>query len=503
MDTATANPWIEAASEVKRELALGDSLYDQGQYRAALEHYAQAARLRPALGEAHFKIAMSAWKLGDIPQANVHFTEAIKLNPQHPMVHEALAQYHLSQGRIEQALEHSATALQLRPAHPSFLITRANVLASNAQHQEAYAALAPLLASGMIDGRLAWAYGQVAPRIGQELGALSVLGRVLQSASLAPGEKPALHYMAAGLLDRVGRFDLAFDQARRANAAARRPFDPAGHSAWVSRIIEFFSAERMASLPRAAHGNRRPIFIVGMPRSGTSLVEQIISSHPAVFGAGELPFMAEVIQAGAAADSAEGRPFPEFLDLLTREHVEELASQYLSRLAQRNADATYVTDKMPQNFFYLGTIELLLTGCHVIHCQRDPRDTCVSCYFTDFSVGNEFSFEIAHVASYWRDYRRLMDHWKNVLKVPILDVGYEDVVADKETQTRRMLEFLDLSWDPSCLEFHQNKRYVTTASREQVRRPIYTSSVSRWKNYEKFIRELLPLVDTLNTQHVT
>jgi hypothetical protein len=230
-----------------------------------------------------------------------------------------------------------------------------------------------------------------------------------------------------------------------------------------------------------------------MPRSGTSLVEQILATHPDVFGGGELASLGLVVSAISDAGRSQGIGTPEAYDLLSFNRVNAFAADYLATITSLNSAARYVTDKMPSNFMRLGLAEILLPDCRVIHCVRDPRDTCLSCYFNYFEGGNAFSFDLADLAAYYRDYRRMMDHWKQILTLPMLEVRYEDVVADQEGQTRRMLEFLDLPWDERCLSFHENKRHVATASREQVRKPLYASSVGRWKHYEKQIPELLAL----------
>ena len=221
----------------------------------------------------------------------------------------------------------------------------------------------------------------------------------------------------------------------------------------------------MTSLPRATHGNQRPVLIVGMPRSGTTLVEQILACHPEIFGAGELSRLSEVVCESSGAEWSNGTAFPDCYDFLSMSRANELAGKYLEKINSLNTTATYVTDKMPDNFLYLGSAQLLLPQCRVIHCVRDPRDTCLSCYMTDFGSQNAYSFDLNHVAGYYRDYARLMEHWKLVLDLPILDVRYEDLIADQTGQTRRMLEFLELPWDDRCLKFHESKRFPATASR--------------------------------------
>ena len=235
-----------------------------------------------------------------------------------------------------------------------------------------------------------------------------------------------------------------------------------------------------------------------MPRSGTSLVEQILDTHPSVAGRGELGALAKIATALDAADR-EMPPYPESMDLLSIRAADRLAADYLAALRNgldaSKQDAIYLTDKTPLNFLTLGLAEVLLPGCRVIHCVRSPMDTCLSCYFTNFAFGNHFSTDLAHCGAFYRDYRRLMEHWKRVLSLPILDVRYEDLALDPEGQTRRMLEFLELPWDDRCLRFHENPRPVATASKYQVRQPVYLSSVGRWKHYERHLGELMNALD--------
>ena len=436
---------------------------------------------------------MAAWRAGGLRDAEASFRRAAELEPNQPALHDGMAQWFLAIGKVEPALRHSERAVELDPGHPAYAVTRANVLASDGQHDAAWAVLSPLVARGQRTGRLAWVYAQIAPKLRQEREALKVIDQTLTVPSLPRPLRSSLHFAAAALLDRLGEYDAAFEQARQANTLGARPFDPAAHSKWVAHQIEYFTPERLARLPRAAVDTRRPVFIVGMPRSGTSLVEQILASHGDVFGAGELRLLGDVVRGLAPADAPPPSAYPACLDTLPADAFDRLARQYLDGIDGLNAPARHVTDKMPLNFLTLGFVQLILPDCRIIHCVRDPRDTCLSCYFTDFGWGNEFSFDLSHLASYYRDYLRLMDHWRRVLRVPILEVRYEDVVADQEGQTRRMLEFLDLPWDDRCLQFHQTRRYVATASREQVRRPVYSSSVGRWKNYAKHLGELLTL----------
>ncbi|MDB5356426.1 MAG: uncharacterized protein JWN24_2879 [Phycisphaerales bacterium] len=489
-DNSTAG---EAATRARDEVARGDVLYLRGELKPAIEHFQEAVRLAPDDGLYHYKLACAAAKAGD-RRAEPHFLEAVRLNPGHASAHDWLAQWYLNHGQAERALGYSQRAVELAPDNHHFIISRASVLNAAGDANAAWELLEPLVATGRGGMWLAVNYAAIARKIGHEVQAAALIERMLRESQVAPGARPHLHYLASGLLDAAGRYDEAFAQARAAKEITRAPFDPAFYSQIVSARLGYFSKEKLRSLPRATHGSRRPVFILGMPRSGTSLVEQILASHPVVFGGGELDLLLRVVRTVVAKNRAQGVAYPESLDNLSVAEANRLAAGYLDPMTALNADARYVTDKMPMNFQFLGLAEVLLPDSRIIHCVRDPRDTCLSCYLTGFANGHEFTGDLRHVASFYRDYVRAMEHWKKVLTIPILDVRYEDVVADMPGQARRMLEFLELPWDDRCLNFHQNKRHVPTASREQVRKPLYASSIGRWKNYEKHIPELMALV---------
>ncbi|MCZ6560540.1 MAG: sulfotransferase, partial [Gammaproteobacteria bacterium] len=235
-----------------------------------------------------------------------------------------------------------------------------------------------------------------------------------------------------------------------------------------------------------AEADTRPVFILGMPRSGTSLLEQILSGHSQIFAAGELSVIGEI----AARRPAWLSTSREAVDLA------DLGKEYLDSLPAAARAATVVSDKMPLNFLYLGLIAAILPGARVIHCLRDPRDVAVSCYFQDFSdPALAFSFDLQQTADYYRDYWRLMEYWRERLSLPIIEVYYENLVDDIETQTQRVLEFLGLPMEEACLSFHERKREVKTASHAQVRRPLYRSSVGRYQHYQEQIKSLFS--DTL------
>ena len=235
-----------------------------------------------------------------------------------------------------------------------------------------------------------------------------------------------------------------------------------------------------------------PIFITGMPRSGTTLAEQILASHPSVEGLGELRHITDI--AGAVSDwSGADGGYPDALAALGEADWAQAASLYMERLPRRGAEPV-VSDKMPSNFYYLGFIALLFPNARIVHCRRDALDTCLSCFTTDFSDGQEWSFDLAEIGAYYGFYLELMAHWRRVLPLPVHELDYESVVADLAGEARRLVEFCGLDWHPDCLEFHRAERPVLTASNAQVRQPLYASSVGRWRRFEK---HLDPLIENL------
>ncbi|MGI9465390.1 MAG: sulfotransferase family protein, partial [Aestuariivirgaceae bacterium] len=234
------------------------------------------------------------------------------------------------------------------------------------------------------------------------------------------------------------------------------------------------------------HGDpsERPVFIIGMPRAGTTLCEQIIASHREADGVGELDEIKNL------ASQLAPQPYPAQVGQLGKNDIGNLAAKYLRRIdSLADRAALRVADKWPTNFLHLGLIAILFPNARIIHCERDPMDTCLSIYAENFS-GVAYSNDLEHIGAFYRQCRRLMAHWSNVLPTPVFNLSYEDMVENQEASTRDLLDFCGLAWDPACLEFHTTKRTVKTTSMQQVRQPIYSRSIGRWKNYERHLGPL-------------
>lgn len=481
---------VGAARSAAKLAAAGDAGFYAGRYGEAVGRYEAALELDPGNATFHYRLAYAALRGNREWLVERHLLEAVRLRPWYAAAHEVLGQWYALKARHAEAMRHSAAAVALEPGSAQMIVSRAGVLAGAGDAAGAWALLEPLMDVAGLGERVAIVYAQIAGRLGREREAaergLAHLRKWATGGRAVPAERPQLLFALAGLLDGLGRYGEAAELVVAARGMLGVAFDAGAHARGVEARAGYFTAERMRRLPRATHGSERPVFVVGMPRSGTSLVEQILASHPAVYGAGELEAVPAV--PGELAATYGGAAYPEVLDGVGVEWLNAAAGRYLAAVGAMNGTARYVTDKMPLNFLELGLIELLFPGSRVIHCVRDARDTCVSCYMTDTAVGGGFCRNFETLAGYYRAYARIMAHWREVLTVPVLEVRYEDVVADVEGSARSMLEFLGLGWDERCVRFHENRRPVATASREQVRKPLYASSVGRWRNY----REALP-----------
>jgi tetratricopeptide (TPR) repeat protein len=311
--------------------------------------------------------------------------------------------------------------------------------------------------------------------------------------TMSEDDRMQLHFALSKAYGDLERYGESFEHMHEGAAVKRRKIDYAEKDTlWLfDRIREVVTPALMHAKAGGGDPSQVPIFIVGMPRSGSTLVEQVLASHPKVFGAGELRDFDKVVKSVHGPDGAM-IAYPEFLPGFGGEHLRAMGQQYLGRLREYSAAAPRITNKMPSSFFYVGLIHLALPNARIIHTMRNPVDTCLSCFSKLFSGEQNFSYDLGELGRYYCKYAELMEHWRQVLPPGVmLDVQYEEVVEDLETQARRIVAHCGLEWDPACLAFHENKRPVKTASALQVRKPIYRTSIGRWLPYKEQLEPLL------------
>ncbi|MEZ0375116.1 MAG: sulfotransferase, partial [Candidatus Sericytochromatia bacterium] len=399
-----------------------------------------------------------------------------------------------ARGDFAAALEVFDGILEQSPACVTAVAGKAGALEKIRAYQAGYELLRPLVEQGVLNPWVGNSFGTLCLRLKQASEAIPYIEKLLAAEpDLAPRLESTLYFRLGELYDQLEAPQKAFPCFLRANALKPQDFDIDYHEAFCCALIRTFSRELLASLPKGSPSSR-PVFIVGMPRSGTTLCEQILCSHPEIYGAGELLFLGELRQsiltgAGDTPEQWQGhlRGFPP-------EKWAGFARQYLERTAVlAPTRAVRISDKMPENFQYLGLIQALFPHATVIHCRRDPLDTCLSCFSHDFA-GLEYSNNLEHLGRYYRSYLDMMAHWRQVLSLPLLEIDYEDLVADPEAVSRKMIAHTGLAWDPRCLDFYKTERPVQTLSYAQVRQPIYASSIGRYRAYAAFLEPLRKLI---------
>jgi tetratricopeptide (TPR) repeat protein len=440
---------------------VASALAEGEHYDAALEHFRIALRLEADSAEAHNGLGQVLHELGKYPEAVAEYREVIRLKPAYAPGHCSLGHILEELGTFDEALTSFRAALRLDP-----------------EHAPAYALMATMLRSKLPEEDLAAMRG------------------LLARPHLAPAKRSALHFGVAQVLDARGDYAEAADHLRRGNGLARelserqgRGYDPELHRRFVDGLLTNFTPEFFERVRGFGLESERPVFIVGLPRSGTTLTEQILAGHSQVYGAGELSLLRESFEAIPRALERDAALPMDCLPALDRDAVRRLGQWHLDRLAALDQQAARVVDKMPENYQYLGLIAVMFPKARIIHCRRDLRDIAVSCWMTNFRQ-LRWANDLEHIASRFEQYRRLMAHWQRVLPTPIFEVDYEETVTDLEGVARRLVQWCGLEWQPACLAFHEVKRPVRTASVTQVRQPIYQRSVARWKHYEEALAPL-------------
>ncbi len=467
---------------------LGELLHGQGDFEAALDALQRALQLRPT-AETWCALGALMEELNRREAARDSYLKAIELQPRLPRAHIRLGVVLNGLGDTDAARARLEAALALQPGHPVATAELANVLALQGHYQEAARRLEPLLQGRKTRPEVALAYAALSGRIDRRTEALALLEQLQADGKVEPHLEEPLLFALARLYEQTGRYEPAFHHYQRAQELRPLPDDLERHLEEIAQLRAIFSTEAMAQLPRANHDTQQPVFIVGLPRSGTSLVEQILASHPQVHGGGELTALWKLAQSLPEVSGAN-KPYPGCIGDCSPQQMAQVARRYLEQLEAMAPGAERVTDKLPHNFLHLGLIQLLFPQARVIHCVREPLDTCLSIYFHRFNSSHAYARNLRSLGRYYRAYEGLMEHWRQVLDLPQLTVRYEDLVEDVEGMSRQLVAFCGLDWYEACLHFHANARVVNTPSHEQVRRPIYRDALQRWRHYEPWIGPL-------------
>jgi tetratricopeptide (TPR) repeat protein len=481
----------------------------------------------PNFANAHCNLGSVFFDLGTLVEADASLQRCLQIEPGHIEAQMVRGSVQHSRGDLEEAIASYNTALAAKPDSVALLYRLANAQSDLQQMDAAIANYrkAQLLQPG--NPAIANAMGLALRDCGDPDAAINSFQKALDLQpdyadaltnisylqNLKPGDatitdmqslmntddfptqkKAGLAFCLAQSFDKNAQYNLAFDYLKTGHELRRRE-----HTFDLDKATVLFGAitstlnEAFVGRQRTANQERtiRPdtsgensIFVIGMPRSGTTLIEQILASHSAVYGAGEQKIL------GRLCDSQQGQAYPDYCQNLSSATVASIAEQYHATVVGLAGDRLRIVDKMPANFLFLGLAAMAFPEAKFVHCQRNPMDTCWSIYKSDFSDAHSYAHDLSDLAAYYKLYESLMEHWQSILPGRILQVSYETLIEEQEPQTRRLLDYCDLEYESRCLEFHRTKRIVKTASHLQVRRALYNSSVDAWKPYATHLGDL-------------
>jgi tetratricopeptide (TPR) repeat protein len=487
-----------AQMNVNNQLKKAIQYHKSGQLKNAEEVYQKILKTNPNHALTLHMSGLMAHQLDDNDKAVRLLSRAIENEPDIAMYHNNLGLAFEGQQKLDEAISCYLRALQLDPECYEAYTNMGNVLMAQGKLREAISSYKSAL-------RINASYAEALVNLvntqrvsNSDTKELLQLAESLIQQELSEDDSIRVYFSLGKLCDVSGMFERGFEYFRLGNALKRGKvdFNMDAHKEFISRMVETFSYDFVSERQSWGCDSEAPVFVFGMPRSGTTLVEQIIASHPNAFGAGELQFFVQA-ENKLPAMLELGENYPECVNWIHRgiaKDIGELYVKQLKKLSGLSVKHSRITDKNPFNFLHLGLISLLLPKARFIHCKRHPLDTCLSIYFHLFTTYNYFAYDLAELGAYYREYRRLMNHWSNVLPQKILELEYEELVRSQEMVSRRLIEYCGLEWDPACLRYYDNDRPVLTATNWQVRQPIYNSSCDRWQNYDQFLNALKDLV---------
>lgn len=482
--------------------ALGSLYQLRFDFSRALAVLQRAIALQPASAEGYLKVAETYFAMGHFREATLYLDKAVALDPDSMTVHYLFSQVYQNLGLVEKAQEALDRALASDPENPVLLSGQAALYMNRGLFTESVQAARKVLT---LYPRYAPAYFQLAQvvRAEEKEDVARSIEVFLGAANNTPNQRMQLNFALAGLLEDRHQYDRAFTCLAEANSLKRNMFHFSleQQERMISRICQVYDEGAVRRFAGKGYQSDIPIFIVGMPRSGTTLTEQILATHPDVYGAGELRLIYETV-----TDYLQIQPVDDTLSpdiVLRARDLPELGRRYVERLQHYAPEAQHITDKMPGNYLFVGLIALILPQAKIIHCVRNPMDTCFSIYKKIFTHGHQYAYDLQELGQSFLLYRRLMRHWEKVLPGRFMELCYENLVTDQEDQTRRLLAFCGLEWHEGCLHFEHNRRPVQTASAVQVRQPLHRRSVGCWKHYEQGLQPLLALLQPCQEEYLS
>lgn len=479
-------------------------------------------KITPDSAEAYNTLAAALHKIGgreNLRKAGKYYTKALEMKPDHLDAYLGMGALLEEGNRIDNAIKCYEQVLELEPEHQSAKVFLAQALIKEGEFSTARDYLSEILNTNPNNVTAYVGLGNIMRQEGNFNGAESQYNKAREINNRAAGaisglsqcrkytkedyqfientknitnveQSGTLCFALGKLYDDIGDYDNAFQYYKIANDIKNKniEYEKRINSEYTDNIINTFSDEFVHSFQGSGNESGLPVFIIGTPRSGTTLIEQIIASHPQVFGAGELKYITELANNKSTSGKSKVK-YPDRIKTLTPEDIHRESKDYLNKIKSlsNNQNTLRITDKMPANFMLLGYIKILFPNARIIHCKRHPLDSCLSIYFQQFLSRHQYAFDLENIGYWYKDYLRLMAHWQELFGPDIYHVEYDDTVNKLEETARSMIDYCGLEWDDNCLEFHKTRKNVKTASEWQVRQPIYKTSLARWQHYDKHI----------------
>ena len=455
----------------------------------ALAMMAQAVTLEPGNAAFQLNLAFGFYRVGRLDEAEKAYLASIRLEPGNAVAYENLAKVYYDRGELDRVLQLLEEGLDKIPGNSSLYALQATCLSAAGRFDEAIGACRHVLQQEPNNAGIMRLLAKLKKHqyVDDEVRAMEAL---LADQSITAGDRIQLCFGLGKVYEDLQQYDRSFDYYAQGNSLKRKSisFDIREREDGFNRISAFFNGEFFRQHRYGDFSEFTPVFVMGMPRSGSTLIEQILCQHDRVSTIGEVDCMQH-----AVFSVLRNKPSPEFPEGLADLNVEDVSAmrrQYL-QYVRNLTDKPFVVDKMPGNYIYIGLIRLMFPGARIIHTRRDPVATCWSCFLQLFATGQRFAFDLTELGKYYLIYRRLMQHWHEVLPGMIYDIDYEQLVRNQEDETGKLLDYCGLPWDENCLNFHRAGGWVSTASQQQVREKIYDSSLERWRPYEANLGPLL------------
>lgn len=475
---------------------LGTLARDLGKPRLAARMLRNAVKLEPEFFGARMDLARALIEIDELDECEPVVRGAIRLQPELPQPYALLGNLYSKRGDFESAVEAYKQALEKQPNHGASLAAMGHALKTIGRQEESIDSYRDCISKFPDFGEAYWALANLKTfRFSDE--EVAVMEQAVENDKLPDETRVNFNYSLGKALEDNGDYDRAFAAYARGNAL-RRPnenYDPVHTEMVHDQIIDTITSDFVARNAGFGDPDDAPIFIVGLPRSGSTLIEQILASHSLVDGTHELPDLPRIIKT-----INDQRPhdvgYPEALQHYG-EDLATLGRQYIEATRRYRKGAPYFTDKMPNNFASIGLLAVILPNAKIVNARRHPLDSCMGCFKQLFYKGQSFTYDLVELGEYYLEYERLMAHWNEILPGKVLDVRYEDMVADQEGQTRGLIEHCGLPWEEQVLRFYETDRAVNTASSEQVRQPIYSKSVNSWRRFEDHLEPLIEVLEPL------